>query len=190
MGDAYRFVKKFTKTVKGVLPKVNSKAKPENTLFYSPNYKTLYDELFNNISLEILNTAEMVLTNFDYQTIDLVDEVSPALYQDIDGQFSVDFKDYTTVIVPSTGSSIANMIYAVNDTTISDIDNKLNNPLSDVYADVLVYFGKHNAAGKFVKYLPKYDADGKPHYDLQIPTTDISGVIGYNIYMIEEDDIA
>jgi hypothetical protein len=190
MGDAYRFVKQFTKTVKQILPKVNLKAKPENTIFYSPNYKTLYDEFFKEVSLEILNTAEMVLSNFDYQTIDLVDSVSPATYQNTDGSFSINFRDVPPTVIASTDSSTANMIYAINDTTVRDIDDKLNNPLSDVYSDVLNYFGKHSSSGTFVKYLPKYDEDGKPYYDLQIPTVDISGVLGYNIYMVEEDDIA
>lgn len=188
MGDAYRFVKKFTKTVRGVLPKKNSKASPGKTLFYSPDYKVIYDEVLKEASLTLLNTAEMVLANYNYETIDSVNESETFIFQNEDGAFSIAFDEYVPSVIGSIDPSTSNFMYAINETTISDLDNKLNNPASDVYSDILQYFGKYNSSNTFVKYLPKYDEDGKPSYDLEIPLVDISGVLGYNIYMIEEDD--
>lgn len=188
-GDAYRFVKRFTKTVKGILPKKNLKASPGKTLFYSPDYKVLYDEILKETSLELLNTAEMVLANFDFQSIDDIDEVSVAVYQDAEGKFFVEKSEYQSPISTNINPSIAENTYMINDKVVSQIDDKLNNPKSQVYKDILSLYGRDNGSS-FIKYLPKYDEDGKPFYDLkiQLDDIDISGVIGYNIFIIEEED--
>jgi hypothetical protein len=190
MGDAYRFVKKFSKKVLGILPKKNSKASPGKTLFYSPDYKVLYDEVLKDASLTLLNTAEMVLANYDYQTIDTVSENELYVYQDDDGQYFAEVLEYTDSVVPSVNATTANIIYAIQETTVSDIDDKLNNLLSNVYSDILQYFGKYNSSNEFVKFRPGYTKDGRAYYDMELPIVDISGVLGYNIYMIEEDDVA
>jgi hypothetical protein len=187
MGDAYKFVKKFSKSVRNVLPKVNLKATHAKTLFYSPDYKVLYDKLFADISLDLLNTAEMVLSNFDYQTIDLVDEDSSIVYQNENGEYEVDFTEYPPNIVGSVDSSTADIIYEINDKTLSVVENELNIKSGEVFESKMKYFGKGTDTGSFTKYLPSYDENGVPRYDLELPAPDISVVIGYNIFMIQED---
>jgi hypothetical protein len=187
MGDSYRFVKKFRQSVRNVLPKVNLKATNAKTLFYSPDYKVLYDKLFSDISLDLLNTAEMVLSNFNYQTIDLVDEDSSIVYQNDDGEYEIDFTEYPSNIIGSVDSSTANFIYAINETTLSDIEDKLNVKGLEKFEQKMQYFGRGTDTGSFTKYLPFYDENGVPRYDLEMPVVDISGVIGYNIFMIQED---
>ena len=187
MGPSYRFVKKFSKSVRNVLPKVNLKATHAKTLFYSPDYKVLYDKLFSDISLDLLNTAEMVLSNFNYQTIDLVDEDSSVVYQNQNGEYEVEFTKYPENIIGSVDSPTANFIYAINETALSDIENKLNVKSSEKFEQKMQYFGRGTDTGSFTKYLPFYDENGVPRYDLEMPVVDISGVIGYNIFMIQED---
>jgi hypothetical protein len=187
MGDSYRFVKKFRQSVKNVLPKVSLKATNAKTLFYSPDYKVLYDKLFSDISLDLLNTAEMVLSNFNYQTIDLVDEDSSLIYQNNNGEYEIDFTEYPSNIIGSVDSPTANFIYAINETTLSDIEDKLNVKSSEKFEQKMQYFGRGTDTGSFTKYLPFYDENGVPRYDLEMPVVDISGVIGYNIFMIQED---
>jgi hypothetical protein len=184
MGDSYKFVKKFKQSVKNVLPKVNLKASKKNTLFYSPDYKVLYDKIFSDISLDLLNTAEMVLSNFDYQTIDLVDETSSFVYQNSEGDYEVDFTEYPPNIVGSVSASTANLIYDISDKVLSYIENELN---SDEYLNSLKYFGKNDSTGSFIKYTPSYDENGIPKYNLEISVDNSNSVIGYNIFMIQED---
>lgn len=192
MGDSYRFVKKFTKTVKDVLPKVNLKASKDKQLFYSPNYKVMYTALQEQIALEILNTAEMVLSNFDYQSIDLVDQSYSEIIENEDGTFEYLVAEDIDTVFATASPQTANMIFSINNATITSIDNALNNPLSDTYSDILKWYGRYNSKGEFTANLPAYDNDGKPRYDLNLSedSVDISGVLGYNVYMIEEDDLA
>ena len=189
MGDAYRFVKEFKKSIISVLPKSSSKASPGKKLFYSPDYQTIYKKEIDEINLQLLNTAEMVLSNYDYRTIDSVNDSIVSISQNADGEFEIDFNPPEPTIFGAVSPSISNTIFGISEKVVSIIEGKLNNTLS--YLSVLINYGKPDATTKLPSGLPTYDKSGKPTYDLYLTgINDSNGVIGYNIYMVKESDDA
>lgn len=156
-------------------------------LFYSPDYQQLFNKEIQEITMELLQTAEVALSSFDYKTIQSIQDATQTVQYDNFGKvLSISNKDEIQLVTPQTDPSIANDIYDVAELVIIPVKNSLQIKPETAYSTILSNYGYHGSGPNIIKYKPGYRADGIPYYDLEIPVTDPDGVIGYNIYMIEE----
>lgn len=153
-------------------------------IFSSPDYVKLYDEEIQEITLDLISIAEMVLSNFDYQSIDEVTAYSGLKIQSSDGEFL--FDDNSEVDEQSISSSVsaglANDAFNISNVCIPEINSAISNDSSNV----ITYYGYYPANGNKVASMPGYKKD-QSYYDLDIPITDQPGVISYRIYLVSED---
>lgn len=164
----------------------SSKAVKYPELFYSPDYKQIFNSEIEEISLELLQSAETILTNFNFKTIDSVDESRPVASYDsfgiVTGLESKEPQDYKNI--PDIGQ--AENLYNISDLVVIPIRNAIEKNPNNTHATVLSNFGYHSSGPDIIQYKPGYLADGTPYYDLEVSPSNISGILGYNIYMIEE----
>lgn len=161
---------------------------PSQVLFYSPDYKATYEEEIQEMNLNLLSLAETALSNYDFQTIDTINETSNTVIYNQDGSVAgFDYADFSSITNHQTGTSISSKTYSISDNTISEIYTALNEKINTVYSNFISKFG-HTKNGQTVTTtsFPGYDKNGNPYYDLEINVTDSPGVIRYNIYMVEE----
>lgn len=156
-------------------------------LFYSPDYQQLFNKEIQEITMELLQTAEVALSSFDYKTINNIQDSSVTVQYDNFGKvLSISNKEDTVLVTPQTDPKIANDIYDMAELVVVPIKNSLQIKPGIEYSTILSNYGYYASGPNVAKYKPGYRADGSPYYDLEIPVTDPDGVIGYNIYMIEE----
>ena len=156
-------------------------------LFYSPDYQQLFNREIQEITMELLQTAEVALSSFDYKTINSIQDSTETVQYDNFGKvLSVSSKEDTILVTPQTDPKIAHDIYDVADLVVIPVKNSLQIKPGTNYSTILANYGRYTSGPNITKYKPGYRADGSPYYDLEVPVTDPDGVIGYNIYMIEE----
>lgn len=165
----------------------NLKATKFPNLFYSPDYKELFNKEIEEITLELLETAELVLTNFDYKTIEGIGDYRPSVsYDEFDSITSVELSESDNITVPQTTLEQSDITYNIAATTISPIKYSIQSLPGISYSSILSNYGYHSSGPNNIKNYAGYRSNGQAYYDLEIPVLDVDGVIGYNIYMIEE----
>lgn len=169
----------------------SSSTKPTRyaNLFYSPDYQQLFQKEIEDISLEILETAEMALSSFDYRTIEYIQPAnSPVFYDDFGKMTSITSIIDTPSINSQTVPFFADKAYNINDVVISKIRDSVEIRPDIEYSSILLNYGYHSLSPDIIPYRAGYRADGSAYYDLEISIPNVGGVVGYNIYMIEEVD--
>ena len=186
MADANDVVKDGSSSKDTTSKSSSSKPVKYPELFYSPDYKQIFNSEIEEISLELLQSAETILTNFNFKTIDSVSESRPVASYDsfgvITGLESKEPQEYKNI--PDIGQS-ENM-YNISDLVIIPIRNSIEKNPNNTHATILSNFGSHSSGPDIEQYRPGYLDDGTPYYDLEISPSNIGGILGYNIYMIEE----
>lgn len=180
---------KEEKVTSGGAKKNNTKPVKYPKLWYSPDYKKIYDAEIEQINLMLLETADMMLSNFDYKTIDsLAENHNPMIsYQD-DATRQIDYAEpVPNVATHQTDVFTANKIYEIVSRVIIPIRQGLDESRNTDYQEILYNFGYHNKKDGFIRYRPYYGSNGTAYYDLSISIPDISVVSKYKIYLIEED---
>lgn len=170
----------------GKLGNTKSLGVPE--LFYSPLYKELFKIEVDKIAAELLYTAENVLTNYDYNSIDSVPDSNPLVSYSAEGEI--------VYIKPSSSAYIAtqsknpmmiNNSYLIYEASIFPVVESLSTEYGTTYNSILSNFG-HIEEGQqdITPSIPRYDTNGNASYDLKIEFLDLAGVVSYKTYTIEE----
>lgn len=158
-------------------------------LFYSPDYQQLFNKEIEEMTLELLQTAELILSTYDYKTIGYLNDNSPILSYDNFGKLvSRTEKDSVQILSHQVNPAVADKTYSILETTISPIKESICVRPNSNYSSLIQNFGHHGTTTgpNIIKYRPGYRPNGDAYYDLELNVTDVDGVIGYNIYMIEE----
>jgi hypothetical protein len=166
----------------------NTKALGVPTLFYSPFYKKLFNVETDKIAAELLFTAENVLTNFDYRSIDSVADNNPTVSYSAEGEIVYSKPNPTSYIATQLKNPVLiNDSYLIYETSIFPIIQSLNTDYGTTYKSLLSKFG-HIEEGQqnITPNIPRYDNNGNASYDLEIDILDVAGVISYKTYTIEE----
>lgn len=169
----------------------NTKPVKYPKLWYSPDYKKIYDAEIKQINLLLLETADMMLSNFDYTTIDYVPEnMNPTISSENDENRAINYAEPPADIAPhQTNPFIANKTYEVVDNSLTPLRQNLDETRNSNYRNILSAFGYSSKSGGFNQYRPYYSSNGTAYYDLSINIPDTDIVTGYKIYLIEEDGI-
>lgn len=156
-------------------------------LFYSPDYQQLFNKEIEEMTMELLQIAEVALSSYDYRTIDFVTDFNPRIEYDNFGQIVSTFaRDSFLPYLPQTTVEQANILHDMASLVISPVKDALQLSPETKYSDILKNYGYYGSGADIIQYKPGYRADGTPYYDLEIAVIDPDGVIGYNIYKIEE----
>lgn len=183
--ESYQIFSDVVKTIK-----TSTSAEQAKEIIKSEDYQRLYDSEIQSQALELLEIPEMVLSQYDWETIDsLVDKVGNQVY---DNQGEVVYFDYqepeqkvTSVVSPEK----ANLIYRIQNESFSDVQKALSSYRS-TFSGMLDNFGFHKSKNsELIAGFPSYTATGSPRYDLEISFVDVDAVNGYKVYLIEEDGI-
>jgi hypothetical protein len=157
-------------------------------VWHSEDYKVTYENEVLRQALDILNLPDLVLSQYDWQTIDsLADSNGSSVYEN--GEVIYEQYQEPEVKVQSTiPPEVANLVYKVQE-NISPIHDSLNNFISDDVT-ILSNFGFHKTTrADFTALYPSYRNNGEPRYDLEVEFLDVDGVAGYTFYLVEEDGI-
>jgi hypothetical protein len=169
----------------------NAKSLGAPELFYSPFYKKLYEKETQQIALELMFSAENILTNFDYTSIDSVPDTNPSIAYDTDGQI-IYIKPNPSLYIANASKTpmLMNDSYLIYDAGISPALEKLDTKYGYTYNSVLSNFGYFKESSQEITpNLPKYDANGNPAYDLQIEFLDLSTVSSYEVSIEIVEDV-
>lgn len=157
-------------------------------LWYSQDYKTVYDNEINKQVLELLNVPDMVLSQYDWETIDSMSDTNGTVVRENDEVIYTEYQEPEVKIQSTIPPEVANLVYKIQE-NLSPIHDSLNNYISNAITRLL-NFGFHKAKGAdLTAIFPAYRAGGEPRYDFEVDFVDIDGVLGYNIYLVEEDGI-
>lgn len=155
-------------------------------LFYSPDYKQLFNKEIKEITMELLQVAEVALSSFDYRTINSIADFSNKISYDNFGNVLSRSNMYAGPIINQTiDSFLSNSIQQINTLIVSPIKDLLQIKPNKTYSSILENYGYHRSGPDIIKYLPGYKGT-QPYYDLELNVGDIDGVIGYNIHMVQE----
>lgn len=157
-------------------------------LWYSADYKTLYQNEISRQTLQLLNIPDMVLANYNWETIDSLQDYSGTSIIENGEVIYEEYYEPEVIVESSISPHKANILYKIQQ-NISPLHASLNNyRSSDI--EILSNFGFHKAKRSDITPLfPSYTNNGQPRYDLQLEFDDAEEVLGYNIYLIEEDGI-
>lgn len=175
-------------------PKTSSKSnstKPIKypNLFYSPDYQQLFNKEIKEITMELLQTAEVALSSFDYKTINTVADFNPSIqYDNFGNVLSTEQKDEQNFVSSQTDPDKANDAFNLSELVIIPVKNDIQQKPGTSYSSILSSFGYHSSGPDIVKYRPGYSGSGSPYYDLEVSVTEPDGLVRYNIYIIEEVD--
>lgn len=181
--------KKKEEVLGGGVTKNNTKPVKYPKLWYSPDYKKIYDAEIEQLNLLLLETADMMLSNFDYRTIDsLAENANPTISSQNDEFRVINYSEPTQNVAPHQTSPFdANKIYSIVSRSITPLRQALDESRNTDYQSILHSFGYSNKSNGFLRYRPYYSQNGTAYYDLSINIPDCNIVTGYKIYLIEED---
>ena len=131
----------------------------------------------------------MMLSNFDYKTIDYVPEnMNPTISSENDELRVINYAEPpANIAVHQTNPFTANKTYEVVDVSITPLRQSLDESRNSDYQSILYNFGYHNKSNGFLRYRPYYSSNGTAYYDLSINIPDTDIVTRYKVYWIEED---
>jgi hypothetical protein len=157
-------------------------------VWYSADYKRLYDGEIQKQVLELLNIPDMVLANYDWETIDSLQDSSGSTFYEDNEIIYEQYFEPETKIQSSISPQAANLVYKIQDNLVP-IHVSLNNYRSED-STVLSNFGFHKSArAEITPLFPSYTSNGQPRYDLELEFVDAEEVLGYTVYLVEEDGI-
>lgn len=167
-----------------------AKPLPSIKLFYSPDYKTLYETEIREMNLALLNLTDVMLTNYDYKSIDFIPSDSPNIkYDDSGAVVDYSYLEESSTTRHQSSPSVAEKIYGISDGSIDVIRAVLDIKPDSDYKDFLECFGNYKEGGQVItKNLPGYKKDGSPYYDFELTISDYDLVTEFEIYLVEEDD--
>lgn len=176
--------------VPGTTSSVSTKTTPAKyvKLWYSADYKATYEGEIQRQALQLLNLPDMVLSNYNWETIDsLQDSTGTSFYENGEIIYE-EYYEPEVKVQSSISPEAANLVYKIQENLVP-IHVSLNNFRSSDY-DILANFGLHRAAkSDITPFFPSYTNAGSPRYDLELEFRDAEEVTGYTIYLVEEDGI-
>lgn len=157
-------------------------------VWYSADYKTLYEGEIKRQVLELLNIPDMVLANYDWQTIDSLQDSSGSVFYENGEVIYEQYFEPETKVQSSISPQAANLVYKIQENLVP-IHVSLNNYRSED-STILRNFGFHKSArSEITPLFPSYASNGQPRYDLELEFVDAEEVVGYTVYLVEEDGI-
>lgn len=146
---------KHVKKEKPVMKKV---AQDYDLLFNALEYLTTYESEIKKLTMELVNSGDDILTNYNYESIDFLPDVDIEV-KTVNGEYvnssnvfsQTERSEYINSIVDDSESS--EEIELVNE-LISYIEDKIGVGAS--YNQIINYFGSYNSAdNKFTKSMPR-----------------------------------
>lgn len=158
-------------------------------LWYSDDYKKLYADEIRRISLQLLQMPDLVLSQFDWETIDFVPDYTGTVIRENGEVIQTTYAEPQETIRSTVNPIIANTIFRIQNNTFAPVIKAVS-PLRSGYTKYLQNFGHHrNRSSEMREYFPGYKANGNPYYDIEIDFEDMPEVNSYTIYLVEEDGI-
>lgn len=160
-------------------------------LWYSKDYNVLYDTEVKRISLQTLAMPELVLSNYDWETIDYVPDTVGRIIMANGEVTSYTYATDKQIIKTSVNPQISEMIYKMQNTSFAPIIQSLDFVRSgfETYLQNFGHYIKRSQNKGITQYFPGYYQNGEPYYDIEVTFEDIGEVTGYTIYLVEEDGI-
>lgn len=157
-------------------------------LWYSADYQKLYTAEIERQTLEILSLPDMVLSYYNWETIDSLPDSNGTLMLEGDEVIYQEYQEPEVKIQSTIPPEVANFIYKIQE-QIAPVHDSLNNYIS-TDATILSNFGyRKSRKSDITPSFPSYTSGGDPRYDIQLEFDDIDGVSGYAVYLVEEDGI-
>ena len=157
-------------------------------VWYSADYKTLYQGEISRQALELLKLPDMILANYDWETIDSLQDSSGSTFYENNEIIYEQYFEPEVKIQSSISPQAANLVYKIQDNLVP-VHVSLNNYRSED-STILSNFGFHKSSrSEITPLFPSYTSNGQPRYDLELEFIDAEEVIGYTVYLVEEDGI-
>ncbi len=168
---------------KGIKPTANPK------IWHSADYQEIFTKDLEAMTIMLLGTAENALSTYDYRTIQYLSGVSSPNPTERSGrQIEVEYPEEESLTNPTFSPGFVNSANDFTEKTIKDIESKIRESVSGDYIEFLKLFGSiPSGTTSFTRYLPSYNKNGQAKYNVSLEVVDSDFIIGYNVYIVEED---